>query len=284
MYTAFEPRHLPVAIAAFEGWNDAGDAASDALFFLRDAWEATKIATISAEEYVDYSMTRPTVHRSAGSSWLMWPDTTIWKARAPLSGESVYLIHGVEPAFRWRRYAERLLQILAEHDVNTFIGVGALLADIPHTRTLPVYLSTEDEAVQEELDITSSEFEGPTGILGVLNHMAHTQGLTSVSAWAAVPHYVSASPSPQATLVLVKRLSTLLNEVPDTEELEEDAEAWLRGVAELADADPEVAAYVRALEDARDAAESPEASGDAIAAEFERYLRRRGPSNGPEAQ
>lgn len=275
MAQELQTQTAPLAIAAFEGWNDAGDAASDALLFFKEEWQAVKVATISAEEYVDYSVNRPTIKRTGDEPTLNWPDTTIWRAELPELSHEVYLVHGIEPSLRWRHYCQELIEALTDRGVENLIGMGALLADVPHTRQIPIHLSSNDPQIQFDLGVQPSEYEGPTGILGTLIHVAHHRGLTTLSTWAAVPHYVSSSPSPKAMLALVNKISELLGVAPQIDELTEDAQAWQRGVEELAEQDSEIAAYVRALEDAQDTAELPEASGEAIAQEFERYLRRR---------
>ncbi len=264
-------------IAAFEGWNDAGSAASAAVATLAEAWRAREVRTLDPEPYHDFQVNRPMVSRDAdGTRSIQWPVTTVSIALSPGLGRSVVLAQGTEPSMRWRTYCNELLDAAEELRVGTVVTVGALLADAPHTRPIPVQTTSDDPQVQALLGVEAGEYEGPTGIVGVLGHMAAERGMHTLSIWAAVPHYVSQPPSPKATLALLSALEEVLAEPIPTGELSEDAAAWQRGVDELAAEDPEVAEYVRQLEEAKDTVELPEASGEAIAREFERYLRRRG--------
>jgi len=185
------------------------------------------------------------------------------------------VVRGIEPSLRWRSYCNELLDAAEDLDVGTIVCVGALLADVPHTRPIPVQTSSQDPRVQALLGVEANDYEGPTGIVGVLAQMALDRGMHSLSIWAAVPHYVAQPPSPKATLALLSGLEDLLNEPVPTGDLAEDARAWQDGVNELAEEDPEVAEYVRQLEEAKDTVDLPEASGESIAKEFERFLRRR---------
>ncbi len=264
-------------IAAFEGWNDAGSAASAAIASLADSWRAREVRSLDPEPYHDFQVNRPTVSRDDdGNRVIDWPLTTVSIALSPTLGRSVVLVQGTEPSMRWRTYCNEILDAAEELRVGTLVTVGALLADAPHTRPIPVQTTSDDPQVQALLGVESSEYEGPTGIVGVLGHLAAERGMHTLSVWAAVPHYVAQPPSPKATLALLSGLEEILGESVPTGELVEDADAWQRGVDELAAEDPEVAEYVRQLEEAKDTAELPEASGEAIAREFERYLRRRG--------
>lgn len=264
-------------IAAFEGWNDAGSAASSAVAALAETWRAREVRTLDPEPYHDFQVNRPVVGRDEdGNRIIQWPVTTVSVALSPSLGRSVVLVQGTEPSMRWRSYCNELLDAAEELRVGTVVTIGALLADAPHTRPIPVQTSSDDPQVQALLGVEASEYEGPTGIVGVLGHMAAERGLHTLSVWAAVPHYVAQPPSPKATLALLSALEEVLGEAVPTGDLAEDAEAWQRGVDELAAEDPEIAEYVRQLEEAKDTVELPEASGEAIAREFERYLRRRG--------
>jgi predicted ATP-grasp superfamily ATP-dependent carboligase len=184
-------------------------------------------------------------------------------------------VHGVEPSYRWRAYTAELLAHATELDVDCLVLVGALLADVPHSRPIPVTVTSEDDTVREALNTEASQYEGPTGIVGVLAEVASLAGIPTLSLWAAVPHYVGQSPSPKAELAILQGLEDILQVPLDTTVLTEEAEAWERGVNELATEDPEVAAYVRQLEEAKDTADLPEATGESIAREFERYLKKR---------
>ncbi|MEE2569104.1 PAC2 family protein [Pseudarthrobacter sp. J64] len=268
---------ITVMLAAFEGWNDAGEAASDALRYLNKLWDGKKIATIDADEYYDFQFTRPTVRRNAaGQRKIKWPSTRIYKATAPGTNVDVIFVQGTEPSYKWRAYTAELLVQAEALNVDYVILVGALLADVPHSRPIPVSTSTDDAALRERMNFEASQYEGPVGIVGVLAEVALLAGLPSMSLWAAVPHYVAQAPSPKAQLALLHRIEELLQVPLDTAELAEEAEAWERGVDELATEDPEIAAYVRQLEEAKDTVDLPEASGESIAREFERYLKRRG--------
>ncbi len=264
-----------VLIAAFEGWNDAGSAATGALEHLGEVWDAEKVAELDPEEYHDFQVNRPMVGLGPdGKRQITWPTTTIWVARLP--HRTVLLVHGIEPSMRWRRYCTELLDLAEEHEVRTVVTLGALLADVPHSRPIPLTATSESEGLRAVLpDVEPNTYEGPTGIVGVLQHAAAERGLQSVSLWAAVPHYVANPPSPKATLAILTRIEELLGESIPLGDLPEDAAAWQHGVDELAGEDAEIAEYVKQLEEAKDTADLPEASGEAIAREFERWLKRR---------
>ena len=269
-----------VMIAAFEGWNDAGSAATAALAHLHEVWGAEDVDELDPEEYHDFQVNRPIVGIGPdGHREITWPTTTIATATIAPSGRRVVLVHGIEPSMRWRSYCRELLDIAVAHDVRTVVTLGALLADVPHTRPIPMTATSESVGLQAVLDVEPSTYEGPTGIVGVLQHAAAERGLQSVSLWAAVPHYVAHPPSPKATLAILARVEELVSEAIPLGDLPDDAEAWQHGVDELAAEDAEIAEYVQQLEEAKDTAELPEASGEAIAREFERYLRRRDPGD-----
>jgi predicted ATP-grasp superfamily ATP-dependent carboligase len=265
----------PVLIAAFEGWNDAGEAATSAVRHLCDVWDAEVVAAFDPEDYYDFQVNRPRVLVVEGRRILSWPTTRILVATETGFERDVVLVQGIEPSMRWRAFSIELVELAQALGVSTVITVGALLADVPHTRPIPVTATAEDEGVIHRFDVEASRYEGPTGIVGVLSHTASEAGLPAVSAWAAVPHYAGGAPSPKATLSLLRRIESLLGITVPHGDLEELARAWERGVDELAQSDEEVADYVQSLEEAQDTAELPEASGDAIAREFERYLRGR---------
>ncbi|EMY34486.1 hypothetical protein D477_009263 [Arthrobacter crystallopoietes BAB-32] len=269
-------RKLTVMLAAFEGWNDAGEAATDAVKYLSRLWDGTKVASIDPDLYYDFQFTRPIVRRTAsGERRIKWPTTKLTRCSIPSSDVDIVFVHGVEPSYRWRAYTAELLAHATEQDVDCLVLVGALLADVPHSRPIPVTATSEDDGVREALNTEPSQYEGPTGIVGVLSELASLAGIPTISLWAAVPHYVGQAPSPKAELALLHRLEDILQVPFDTSVLTEEAEAWERGVNELATEDPEVAAYVHQLEEAKDTAELPEATGESIAREFERYLKKR---------
>jgi hypothetical protein len=270
----------PVVIAAFEGWNDAGEAASAAVAHLSAVWDATAIGEIDPEDYYDFQVTRPVLEVTDGQTrQLSWPTTRLALVRPDGLdglGKDVILVHGIEPNMRWRGFCRELVEAFTELGAELVILVGALLADSPHTRPVPVTVAASDDKLAAALQIEPVDYQGPTGIVGVLQDACTTAGIPAVSLWAAVPHYVAQPPSPKATLSLLRGVEDILDAPMPLGELPDEARAWERGVDELAEQDSEVADYVRALEEAKDATDLPEASGDAIAREFERYLRRRG--------
>ena len=304
----------PVAIAAFEGWNDAGEAASGVISHLGIAWQAQPIAAIEPEDFYDFQVTRPVVEITGGQiERLVWPTTRLSVARAGAparatgadgaepaaaaehaarqdagdqDGETapggtgldkdIILVHGIEPNMRWRSFTSELVQGLTDLGVESVILLGALLADAPHTRPVPVSVGASDPKLSASLTAPFSDYKGPTGILGVVQHALTGAGIPAVSLWASVPHYVATPPNPKATLALLRGVEDILDAPLPLADLAEEARAWERGVDELAQQDSEVAEYVRTLEEAKDATDLPQASGDAIAREFERYLRRRG--------
>lgn len=270
-----------ILLAAFEGWNDAGGAAATSVQWLAESWNARDVASIDPEPYHDFQVNRPiTTLDDEGNRSISWPVTSLSVAMSP-EGRSLVFAQAVEPSLRWRTYCEELLDQAAELNVGTVVCIGALLADAPHTRPIPVQATSEDPAVQALLGIEPSEYEGPSGIVGVLAHMAQERGMHALSIWAAVPHYVAQPPSPKVTLALLGLVEDVIGEQIPTGDLSEDAQAWQQGVDELAAEDPEISEYVRQLEEAKDTADLPEASGEAIAREFERFLRRRGDGDGP---
>lgn len=272
----------PVMLAAFEGWNDAGEAASAAVAHLHRVWDGTPFVALDPEEYHDFQVNRPHVTLADdGRRRITWPTTRISWARPPGSDRDVVLVRGIEPSMRWMTYTRELLGHASDLGVQMLVTLGALLADVPHTRPIPVSSTTDDEEVLNRLALERSTYEGPTGIVGVLQDAATRRAVPALSLWAAVPHYVGQSPSPKAVLALLGRVEELLGVPIPLGELPDDAEAWEHGVNELAGEDSEIAEYVRHLEEAKDTADLPEATGEAIAREFERYLRRRG--DGPKA-
>jgi len=270
------PLRGPVMLATFEGWNDAGGAATQAMIHLHEVWGAEQVDELDPEDYHDFQVNRPTVSSTDnGDRVLTWPTTSVSVATLPGSGGAVVLVQGIEPSMRWRGFCAELLETARRLGVTTVITLGALLADVPHTRPIPVTATSDDRDLQNTLGLDASTYEGPTGIVGVLQHEAIRSGMQGLSIWAAVPHYVAHPPSPKATVALLARIEELLGEAIPLGDLPEDARAWQRGVDELAAEDAEIAEYVSQLEEAKDTADLPEATGEAIAREFERYLRRR---------
>ncbi|WP_019853786.1 PAC2 family protein [Actinopolyspora mortivallis] len=276
----FDPEDA-VLICAFEGWNDGGDAASTAIEHLQLVWDATSWTEIDPDPYYDFQVSRPTVKLVGGvSREIVWPTTRLSVCRPPGLDRDVVLVHGVEPNMRWRAFCAELLEHVELAGAGTVISLGALLADAPHTRPIPVTGTAYDNASASRFGLEHSRYEGPTGIVGVFQDTCVQAGVPAISFWAAVPHYVSQPPSPKATLALLHRVEEVLDlEVP-LHNLPEQAEEWENTVSEMAEEDEDVRNYVRALEERGDAESSlTETSGEDIAAEFERYLRRRGPED-----
>jgi proteasome assembly chaperone (PAC2) family protein len=275
----------PVVVCAFEGWNDAGDSATAAIEHLQLTWEATELSEIDPDDYYDFQVTRPTVRMVDGvTRRVEWPTTRLSVCRPPGANRDVVLVHGIEPNMRWRKFCAELIDQFTDLGVTTVVTLGALLADTPHTRPVPVTGTAYDAASAAKFGLESSRYEGPTGIVGVLQDLCVQTGLPAISLWAAVPHYVSQPPSPKATLALLHRVEEILDVEVPLGDLPDQADEWQRTVSEMAEEDEDVRNYVRALEERGDADLAlNETSGDAIAAEFERYLRRRrpGPGRGP---
>ena len=266
-----------VVIAAFEGWNDAGEAATDALDHLLATWHATFLASIDPEDYYDFQVVRPHVAFDAdGQREISWRTTRFWHCTVGPDDRDVVLVTGIEPNLRWRSFCSELVDYVMSIGASTMVTLGALLADVPHTRPVPITGVSSTAELAERHRLEPSRYVGPTGIVGVIQQVADRADLKTLSYWAAVPHYVAQPPAPKATLALLGQLEDLLSVPIDVRNLPEEAKAWERGVNELASDDSEVADYVRSLEEERDTADLPEASGDAIAREFERYLKRRG--------
>ncbi|MBL7521868.1 PAC2 family protein [Frankia sp. CNm7] len=268
----------PVVVAAFEGWNDAADASSAAVEHLETVFGARVIGAIDPDDYYDFQVNRPTVSgvEGAAARKISWPTTRLSVARPPKSDSDLVLIRGLEPNMRWRGFTDELIEAVHALGSDMVVTLGALLADSPHTRPVPISGTAGDPVTAARLGLEASRYEGPTGIVGVFSDACARAELSSVSFWAAVPHYVANPPCPKATLALLRRVEDLLDlEIP-LAALPERARAWERQVDELAAGDSEVAEYVRSLESREPETALPEASGDAIAREFERYLRRRG--------
>jgi hypothetical protein len=268
-----------VVIAAFEGWNDAAEAASGVVNHLGISWGSTPIAAIDPDDFYDFQVNRPVIEVTGGKTErLIWPTTRLSLARADATGLSrdIVLVHGVEPNMRWRGFTEELIDGFAELGVEMVIIVGALLADSPHTRPVPVQVSGSNTQLLRGVGSEPSDYKGSSGIVGVMQYSLTAVDIPAITLWASVPHYVAQAPSPKATLALLRTVEDVLDVTLPMGELPEEARAWERGVDELAQQDSDVAEYVRTLEEAKDATDLPEASGDAIAREFERYLRRRG--------
>ncbi|MCU1480795.1 MAG: carboxylate--amine ligase [Subtercola sp.] len=279
-------------VVAFEGWNDAGEAATGAVRMVKDELDVATIADIDSEDYFDYQFNRPTSEfDDDGQRILVWPTATIFgpasgalgaetdasaEVSAAAQAGNIFLLIGTEPSRGWKRFTSEVLNVAVDAGVSGIVFLGAMLADVPHTRPISVYSTSENAAVRSELDLERSTYEGPVGILSVLADAAEQANIPTLTMWASVPHYVHNAPSPKATLALIQKLESLIGIDIPRGELVEEAEAWETGINSLAGEDEEMASYIQQLEQARDTVDSPEASGEAIAQEFERYLRKRG--------
>ncbi|WP_337006234.1 MULTISPECIES: PAC2 family protein [unclassified Microbacterium] len=266
-----------IIIAAFDGWNDAGEAASAAIEALRASSEYDLVHSVDPELYFDYQYTRPSTRMDAeGRRQLRWPEAGLWRPRDPAPGPEFWLLTGAEPARTWQAFASEFIDVALRDDITGFVTLGAMLSDVPHTRPISIFASSQNEQVREAHGLERSLYEGPVGILTVFEHFAENAGIPTASLWASVPHYVaSATPSPKVTLALLDRLEELTGVDVDRSLLRTEAAAWEASIDAAASEDEDMAEYIRQLERTRDTWDSPEASGDAIAQAFERYLRRR---------
>lgn len=268
-----------LAFAAFEGWNDAAGAATAALDHLLDVWDIVEIASLDAETYYDFQQNRPfQLETENGQRVIEWPSTRVYEAVNPATGTTIVIVRGTEPSMRWKSFTGELLDTLADAGVTRLVTLGAMLGDTPHTRPLPVVGVSVGDDDSDRLTLEPHSYEGPIGIVGVMLDAARRRHLNAASLWVTVPQYVSSFPSPKATLSLMERIEELLGESLPLGELPEDAAAWVDSVSDLVENDEEVAEYVAALESEKRTTDLPQASGDAIARDFERYLRRRGPA------
>lgn len=266
-----------IVIVAFDGWNDAGEGASGAVEALRAANEYDLVHSVDPELYFDYQYTRPSSQMDGdGRRQLKWPEAALWRPRDPAPGPEFWLLTGVEPARTWQAFASEFIDIALRDDITGVVTLGAMLSDVPHTRPISIFASSQNEQVREAHGLERSLYEGPVGILNVVEHFAENAGIPTASLWASVPHYVaSATPSPKVTLALLDRLEELTGVDVPRDSLRTEAAAWEASIDAAAADDEDMAEYIRQLERTRDTWDSPEASGDAIAQAFERYLRRR---------
>jgi predicted ATP-grasp superfamily ATP-dependent carboligase len=273
----------PVLVAAFRGWNDAGDAASFAAQHLVRVWNAKKFASIDPEEFFDFQSVRPEVKLVDGVTRVIkWPLNELWAVHLDGAAHDVMVLVGTEPSVRWRTFSAQIVELAGRHGVRLVVTLGALLADVPHSRPVPITGTAVDLEVVERLGLHRSRYEGPTGIVGVLNDSFATAGLPTASLWAAVPHYLAVSPNPKAALALVEKASELIGTQARTDALARATTAYEEQVSELVAGDEDVEAYVRLLEQRADQQADDEIdpaslpSGEALAAELERFLRDRG--------
>lgn len=273
----------PVMIIAFSGWNDAGEAATGAIEHLLSAWSddlnttiPELIAEFDAEDFYDFQVNRPTVLVDESQiRSITWPDTSVYALVTAQFERDLVIVKGVEPSMRWKTFAREILDLADDLEVSLIITLGSLLADTPHSRPITVSGSGAHPDIAKRLGVEISRYEGPTGILGIIQDGCLKRGIDAISLWAAVPHYASASPSPKASLALIGALEDFLNIAIPSRELLEQSDDWEKSVDALAKEDSEVADYVKSLEESKDAADLPDVSGEMIAKEFERYLRRR---------
>ena len=272
----------PVMIVAFSGWNDAAEAASGALEHLLSGWREKMdevvpelIADFESEDFYDFQVNRPQVSIDESEiRSITWPVTQVFGLSVPSMSRDLVIVTGVEPSMRWKSFTSELLDLADDLEVSLVITLGSLLADTPHSRPITVTGTGAHPSVASRLGVSVSRYEGATGILGIIQDGCIRRGIDAISLWAAVPHYAASSPSPKATLALINTLEEFLNISIPLGDLPDRADSWEKEVNELAAEDAEIAEYVRALEESKDAAELPDVSGDSIAKEFERYLRR----------
>ena len=272
----------PALVCAFTGWNDAGDAASAALQFLGASLGATRFARIDPEDFFDFQATRPKVKLIDGRTrQIEWPEVEIYAARVPRAPRDLVLLQGAEPSMRWRSFSRLVVDLAEALGTQLVVTMGALLADVPHSRPVPITGLSSDEVLIDRLGLQPTSYEGPTGIVGVLHAACQEAGVPTASLWASVPHYVAAAPNPKAALALVRKLESLVGVSVDAEELERSASDYERQVSLAVQSDPDVQAFVERLEQAVEEEEGNVnpgdlPSGDVLAREFQRFLRQRG--------
>ncbi len=270
----------PALICAFKGWNDAAESATAALEFVGEGWGASRCATIDPEEFYDFQVTRPTVRLTDGRTReIIWPELVLFEASIDSAGRDALLLTGVEPNLRWRTLCNTVISVAGELEVEMVVSLGALLADVPHTRPVRITGIAGDPELVDRLGFSQTRYEGPTGIVGVLQDSCMRAGLQCASLWAPVPHYVAAVPSPKASLALVETLAQVIEVDVDTSELERSSAEYEERLNAAVSSDPDVKAMVERLEQQMDESEiSPTnlPSGDSIAREFERFLREQG--------
>lgn len=265
----------PIVLAAFEGWNDAGESASGALSHLLATWSHHRIATMDPEDYYDFQVNRPQIRvDDKVVREIIWPNTAVFEVSTPHLDHDFLIVKGIEPSMKWQTFTAEILDLADDYEATMLISMGALLADSPHSRPFVVTGTGAHPDVASRLGVEVSKYEGPTGIIGVFQDAALRRGLDAVSLWASVPHYVATPPSPKATLALINALEDFLEISIAQGDLPERAEAWEKQVDHMASEDSEVGDYVKQLERSKDESELPSMSGDAIAREVERFLRR----------
>ncbi|MSX48230.1 MAG: PAC2 family protein [Actinobacteria bacterium] len=265
----------PRMVIAFGGWNDAGECATDAITHLMHIWPSSLIAEVDSEDYYDYQVNRPMVSLDETSHRILtWPTTKIFAIPTPHLPFDLVVVEGIEPSMRWKSFSHEIMDLADDLDVALVVTLGGLLADTPHSRPIDISITGANQEISNRLNIELSRYEGPTGIIGVLQSGAMRRGIDAISLWAPVPHYASASPSPKATLALLGALEDSLSITIPSGDLPEEATNWQNSVDELVSEDSEISDYVKQLEASKDETQLPQATGEAIAKEFERYLRR----------
>lgn len=266
-------------IVAFEGWNDAAESASAAAKFIAEKLNADVVGTVDPEDYYDFQFTRPSVSfDSEGNRQISWPSTDLCAPAVEVVAENpqlgrIHVLLGVEPSRRWQSFTAEVMEMIEDREIDSVLFLGAMLADVPHTRPISVSATSQNERARLELNLERSHYEGPVGILSVLGIALEKAGIPSVALWASVPHYVHNTPSPKATLALLIEAEKYLGVQFDHGSLADEAFTWERGIDEVAEGDEDMAGYIAQLEKNRDEVESPAASGDALAMEFEKFLR-----------
>ena len=269
-------------LIAFSGWNDGAEAATGALDHLLSAWTDSNddvvpvlIAQVDSEDFYDYQVSRPQVRVSDSMQReITWPGTQIFGLSIPSMKKDLVIVTGVEPSMRWKSFTREILDIADDLETSMIITIGAMLSDTPHTRPIRILATTSNPSIGSRLDLQPSNYQGPTGIIGAIQDGCTKRGIESLSLWASVPHYAPNAPSPKASLALIQAIEDYLGVSIPLGDLREQAETWEDSVTQLASEDADVADYVKALEASKDAADLPEVSGETIAKEFEKYLRR----------
>jgi hypothetical protein len=271
-----EPPLGRIAVAAFGGWSDAASAATEAVSILADSVLAEPIASIGPEDFVDFQVNRPRcIINAKGVQEVVWPDTDFLMGTTP-TGVEVVIVAGVEPSMRWRVYCKEVIDVLQPLGIDALVTLGSLLADVPHTRPIPVTATSQDRSFRREFDLTKPTYEGPTGVSFIVERgVANFLQIPTASLWAAVPHYVGSHPSPKVVNALLDRLEPFIGQSLVTEKMRQDAKEWEETIDAMTSEDEDMAEYVATLEAAKDVMDSPSASGEALAREFQRYLRQR---------
>jgi proteasome assembly chaperone (PAC2) family protein len=270
----------PVLVCAFAGWNDGAGSATTAVAAIAASLDARPVASIDPEDFYDFQVNRPTIRMTEGQTREVdWPTNVFLAAQAPGAERDLVLLSGVEPNNRWRTFAEAVLAAAERFEVEMMVSLGALIADVAHTRPVPITGLASDPELVERLNLSRSSYEGPTGIVGVIHDACRQRGLVSASLWAAIPHYVATVPNPKAALALLRRLESFTGIAIEASELEDSAGQFEEQINRAVEGNPEITELVRQLEEAQE--DEPELggevpSGDALAREFQRFLRQQG--------